>query len=90
MGVMPLLDTIVKIHRRCRVAKQINLVVSAISCSHCAMTIRRELAEVAGVSVVDVDVPAKVVTLEVTDETALARAEALLAEIGYPAERVAA
>lgn len=64
------------------------LSVPDVSCQHCAMTIRRELAAVDGVRVVDVDVPAKVVTLEHNDDAALERAKALLAEVGYPARRV--
>jgi copper chaperone CopZ len=65
----------------------VNLVSDSISCQHCAMAIKRELATVEGVRVVSVDVPTKVITLEVSDDAALARATAALAEIGYPARR---
>jgi len=56
-----------------------------ISCQHCAMAIKRELAAVAGLSDVQVDVPSKTVTLEYDNEDTLKRALALLNEIGYPA-----
>lgn len=64
---------------------QITLHAEDISCQHCAMTIRRELKAVQGVTVVDVDVPGKNVVLDYTDEVALQEAKALLEEIGYPA-----
>ncbi len=56
-----------------------------ISCQHCAMTIKRELASVSGLASVSVDVPNKTVVLEYDDEQTLQRAVALLEEIGYPA-----
>lgn len=56
-----------------------------ISCDHCARTIKRELADVPGVEVVEVDVPLKTVTLRYADHAALERAKAVLHEIGYPA-----
>ncbi len=68
---------------------QIRLLAKDISCQHCAMTIQRELKAVQGVTVVSVDVPTKIVTLAYDDEAALAQAEQLLEEIGYPAERQA-
>ena len=37
--------------------------VPAIHCDHCAMSIREELSEVAGVEDVDVDLKSKVVTI---------------------------
>ena len=55
-----------------------------ISCQHCAMTIKRELAAVAGITNVQVDVAAKAIDLEYTDDEALARAKATLNELGYP------
>jgi copper chaperone CopZ len=55
-----------------------------ISCGHCAMTIQRELRDLSGVTVHAVDVDNKNVEIEYTDEEALARAKALLEEIGYP------
>jgi len=64
---------------------QITLHAKDISCQHCAMTIRRELQAVSGVTVVDVDVPGKNVVLDYSDEAALQQAKALLEEIGYPA-----
>ena len=64
--------------------QQIKLHAPAISCKHCAMTIKRELAAVQGVVVVEVDVPTKTIVLEYSDAQALDRAKATLKEIGYP------
>lgn len=65
-------------------AQTITLFADDISCQHCAMTIRRELGAVDGVSNVQVDVPSKAVTFEYRDDEALASAKAALDEIGYP------
>ena len=65
-------------------AKHTTLLAEDISCNHCAMTIKRELAPVEGVVAVDVDVPAKTVELDYEDDAALERAKATLVEIGYP------
>lgn len=65
--------------------KTIKLIADNISCPHCAMAIKRELANKEGVRVVDVEVATKVVTLEYDDDAALERAMAALSEIGYPA-----
>jgi copper chaperone CopZ len=62
----------------------VNLVSDRISCQHCAMAIKRALATVEGVRVVGVDVPTKVITLEISDDAALKRATEALSEIGYP------
>lgn len=55
-----------------------------VSCDHCAMTIKRELAPVEGVVSVGVDVPTKTVDLQYANEAALERAKAVLEDIGYP------
>ncbi|MHB1318867.1 MAG: heavy-metal-associated domain-containing protein [Anaerolineae bacterium] len=65
--------------------KTIKLIADNISCPHCVMAIKRELASADGVRVLDVDVATKVVTLEYADEPALEQALAALTEIGYPA-----
>ena len=62
----------------------IRLYADDISCQHCAMTIKRELAAVAGITNVQVDVATKAIDLEYADDEALARAKATLDEIGYP------
>lgn len=67
-------------------SQTVKLYAPDISCQHCAMTIQRGLASVKGVSAVEVDVPTKTVTLTVADEEALARAQATLEDIGYPAK----
>lgn len=65
-------------------SKQIKLHAQDISCNHCAMAIKRELAAIKGLTRVDVDVPTKTVKLEYDSDEALARATAALADIGYP------
>jgi copper chaperone CopZ len=58
--------------------------VPAIHCAHCGMSIREEVAEVAGVEEVDVDIDTKVVTIrgrELDDATLRAAIE----EAGYEA-----
>ena len=58
--------------------------VPKVHCNHCAMTIREEVGEVAGVEEVDVDVASKVVSVrgeDVADEAV----RKVLAEVGYPA-----
>lgn len=65
-------------------SNRITLYADDISCNHCAMTIKRELANVEGITVINVDVPSKAIVLEYTDERALERARAILDEVGYP------
>ena len=62
---------------------QITLHAEDISCQHCAMTIRRELKAVQGVTV-STWTPGKNVVLDYTDEVA-AGGQGALEEIGYPA-----
>jgi copper chaperone len=66
------------------ISKKIVLRAPGISCNHCAMTIKRELAGVQGVSAVQVDVAGKTVELEYADDQVLEQVKALLADIGYP------
>lgn len=70
-------------------SQRIRLLAQDISCQHCAMTIQREIGKLPGIQEVTVDVPTQVITLTYDDEAALAQAEATLAEIGYPAKRLA-
>jgi copper chaperone len=65
-------------------SKQVTLHAEDISCPHCAMTIKRELGALEGITRVDVDVPTKTIVLEYADDDVLAKATALLDEIGYP------
>jgi len=65
-------------------SERITLHSPNISCNHCAMTIKRELASVEGLGSVEVDVPAKQIDLEYADDAALAWAKATLDQIGYP------
>jgi copper chaperone len=56
--------------------------VPAIHCAHCAMSIREEVSEVAGVDGVDVDLDTKLVTVRgrELDDAAL---RAAIVEAGY-------
>jgi copper chaperone len=63
---------------------QVTLSVPDVSCNHCAMTIKRELAGVQGISGVEVDVAKKTVTFQYANDQALEQAKAVLADIGYP------
>jgi len=65
-------------------SKQVKLYAPDISCHHCAMTIKRELAAVKGLSHVEVDVPTKTISLEYDTNETLERATAVLTDIGYP------
>jgi copper chaperone len=58
--------------------------VPAIHCAHCAMSIREEVTEVAGVDDVDVDLDTKIVTVSGSDldDGAL---RAAIEEAGYQA-----
>jgi copper chaperone len=62
----------------------ITYTVPAIHCEHCAMSIREEVEEVAGVEDVAVDLDAKVVTItgRALDDSAL---RAAIEEAGYEA-----
>ncbi len=65
-------------------SKHAKLHAPDISCAHCAMTIKRELAPLEGVTTIVVDVPTKTIALDYADDDTLARAKALLEDIGYP------
>ncbi|MGC9361129.1 MAG: heavy-metal-associated domain-containing protein [Anaerolineae bacterium] len=58
--------------------------VPAISCGHCAMRIRKALANVRGVTAVSVDVNSKTVRLTLLDEAAAERARQAMEAAGYP------
>jgi copper chaperone CopZ len=72
------------LERNGEMSKHAKLVAQDISCSHCAMTIKRELGSVEGISSVNVDVPTKTIDLEYTDDKALQEAKRVLEDIGYP------
>ncbi len=60
--------------------------VPNISCGHCTATIERELKVVDGVQGVQAELEAKRVTVQVSDDDVLSQVEAMLEEIGYPAQ----
>lgn len=67
-------------------SKTVQLYAGDISCQHCAMAIQRALRPLEGITRVEVNVPEKIVTLTIEDDETLARAKAVLEEIGYPAQ----
>jgi len=69
---------------------RITLHASDISCEHCARTITRELGQVAGIRVIEVDVPTKRMVLEYHSVADLERARRVLDDIGYSATEVTA
>lgn len=56
-----------------------------ITCGHCVMTISHELGEVEGVSRVQGDPEAKIITVDWAPPATLERIRAVLEEINYPA-----
>lgn len=60
--------------------------VPGISCSHCVMTIKREVSELQGVGSVEADDKTKTVTVNWDAPADWDRIAARLKEIGYPAE----
>lgn len=57
-----------------------------ISCGHCVHTIQDEVGELAGVKSVQAKEESKVVTVTFEAPATTEQIEALMAEIGYPAE----
>jgi copper chaperone CopZ len=68
----------------------ITLNVPNISCMHCVHTIKTEVGELPGVTVVNADAQTKVVTVAFEAPATRAGIETLLAEINYPAEKLIA
>lgn len=57
-----------------------------ISCGHCVHTIQDEVGELAGVKSVQAKEDSKLVTVTFETPATSEQIEALMAEIGYPAE----
>jgi copper chaperone CopZ len=62
----------------------------AISCGHCVHTIQSEVGELAGVKAVKAAQDTRLVTITFEAPATREQIEKLMAEIGYPAEPVAA
>ena len=62
------------------------LSVPNMTCSHCVMTIQRELGELEGVSKVEGDPSCKEITVKWDAPATLEKIRATLKEINYPAE----
>ncbi len=60
----------------------------AISCGHCVHTIQNEVGELAGVRSVQAAQDTKLVTITFEAPATEAQIEKLMAEIGYPIERL--
>jgi len=58
--------------------------VPNISCHHCVMTIKRELAALDGVTNVEAELDTKEVTVEWDNRTSWTEIVGLLTEINYP------
>ncbi len=63
----------------------LTLHVPNISCAHCVHTIKTEVGELPGVTLVDANEQTKIVTIGFEPPATRDRIEALLAEIDYPA-----
>lgn len=61
--------------------------VPKISCNHCVMTIKRELAALSGVSNVSGDPTTKKVSVTYQTDADLAKIKETMNEIGYPIEK---
>ena len=57
-----------------------------ISCGHCVHTIKMEVGDLAGVSIVDASAESKTATIEFDVPASEDAIKALLAEINYPAK----
>lgn len=68
----------------------ITLIAPAIHCGHCVHTIQSEVGELAGVKSVVAEQDSKRVTIHYEPPATQEQIEALLAEIGYPAEKLLA
>jgi copper chaperone len=60
------------------------VILPAISCNHCAMTIKRELSEIPGIQKIQVDVDAKQLTVSWETPASWDIIKNKLSEIGYP------
>lgn len=60
--------------------------IPAISCAHCAMTIKREIGGLDGVASVAVDIAAKRAAIRWTGPATWESIRSVLEEIGYPPE----
>ena len=67
--------------------KTVNYHIPAISCNHCVMTIKRELADLSGVASVAGELETKDIAVTFGPPATEDSIQALLAEIGYPVER---
>lgn len=68
--------------------KKVRLNVPQISCNHCVNTIKRELSQLPGVSMVSGDPTKKEIEVEFGPPAELSKIKELLKEIGYPGTEV--
>ncbi len=59
--------------------------VPNISCGHCTHTIKMELSDLEGVSMVDADVETRIVTITFDEPATEEKIKETLTEINYPA-----
>jgi copper chaperone len=65
----------------------VNYHITAISCNHCIMTIKRELGALEGVSSVEGDAQSKNISVAFQAPATPTAIESLLEEIGYPVQK---
>lgn len=65
-------------------SETLSYTVPKVHCNHCALTIKEEVGEVAGVEDVEVDLDAKRVSVR-GDNVADEAVRKVLADVGYPA-----
>jgi copper chaperone len=62
----------------------VQIVVENLKCNGCANTIRKELGAMSGISSVEVDKEASLITVEFNDAVALSSIKEKLTGLGYP------
>ncbi len=60
--------------------------IPSISCGHCIMTVKQEVSELEGITSVEGDVGAKMVTVKWDNPATWEKIAHTLEEAGYPAE----
>ena len=67
--------------------KKVTYEIPAINCMHCVHTIKMELGELPGVTLVEADATTKKVVVEFEEPADETKIEGLLKEINYPVKK---
>lgn len=62
--------------------------IPSVHCDHCQMTIEREMTEMEGVNLVQVDIEGRQAVIEFAPPATDSAIKSLLGEIGYPPEEL--